>query len=41
MMKMRSTINIINEDQERLINNININLIVGEQSTSFISDNNK
>ena len=29
-MKTRSETNIVSEDEERLINNININLIIGE-----------
>ena len=38
-MKMRSETDIISKDEERLINNMNINLIIGEQSTSFINNN--
>ncbi len=36
---MRSGINTTNKDEEKLINNININLVVDEQSASFINNN--
>ncbi len=32
---------MISKDEERLINNINIDLIIDEQSASFINNNNK
>ncbi len=41
MIKTRSGTDIISEDEERLINNININLVVDKQSTSSINDNDK
>ncbi len=38
---MWSEISIANKDEERLINNIDIDLIVDEQSASFIINNSK
>jgi len=40
-MKMWSRTNIISKDKERLINNININLVIDKQFTSFINNNNE
>ncbi len=39
MIKTRSGTDIVNKDEERLINNININLVVDKQSASSINNN--
>ncbi len=41
MMKIWSKTDRINKDKERLINNININLIVDKLFISFINNNSK
>ncbi len=41
MMKTRSETDTVSEDKERLINNIDIDLVVDEQSAPFINNNGK
>ncbi len=41
MIETWSGTNIVSEDEERLINNININLVIDEQFMSSINNNNK